>query len=233
MTSSGDGRDGSRLSALADVLLVTAVSALAYGFELAFAEKLPWGDLARGVLAVLAGAGAAIWLTRRRGRRIADLGLTRPKRWSTVPIQVAGILAAFIVAQLVVPLAVGAVFDVPQPDLSRYDFIRGNLPAAIGMLLALPLTAAMPEEVLYRGFLIERLTRLIGKGEAGILPAVLLQALVFGSVHFQWGAGGMLLTSIMGAVWGAAFLLCGRNLWVVILAHSVAHVALVTQLYLS
>ncbi len=44
---------------------------------------------------------------------------------------------------------------------------------------------------------------------------------------------GILVTTIMGAVWGFAYLLCGRNLWIVILAHSMAHIALVTQLYLS
>jgi hypothetical protein len=37
----------------------------------------------------------------------------------------------------------------------------------------------------------------------------------------------------MGAVWGTAFLLCGRNLWIMIIAHSTAHVALVAQLYAS
>jgi hypothetical protein len=52
-------------------------------------------------------------------------------------------------------------------------------------------------------------------------------------VHFQWGLGGIFATSIMGAVWGFAYLLCGRNLWIVILAHSMAHLALVTQLYFS
>jgi hypothetical protein len=42
---------------------------------------------------------------------------------------------------------------------------------------------------------------------------------------------GMTAASIMGLVWGIAFLLCGRNLWIVILAHSAAHIALVLQLY--
>ena len=41
----------------------------------------------------------------------------------------------------------------------------------------------------------------------------------------------MIVTTMMGAVWGTAFLLCGRNLWIVIIAHSVGHLALVAQLY--
>jgi len=233
MSSSIDGSSNSRRDASADILLVIAASAVAYGAELALQEALPWGNETRGVLAVLVGAAFAVWVTLRRGRSITDLGFTRPKRLWTVPIWVVGILAAFIVAQIAAPLALSAFFEVPQPDFSRYDFIRGNLLGAIGMIMVLPLTAAIPEEVLYRGFLIERLTCFVGEGKVGVLLAVLLQAIVFGSVHFEWGVGGILLASIMGAVWGFAFILCGRNLWTVILAHSTAHVALVTQLYLS
>jgi hypothetical protein len=47
----------------------------------------------------------------------------------------------------------------------------------------------------------------------------------------DWPFGGIIVTTIMGAVRGAAFLLCGRNLWIMIIAHSTAHVALVAQLY--
>ncbi len=223
----------SRRDALTDIGLVIAASALAYAVELAAHRILPWGEEARGVLAVLAGAAAAVWVTLRSGRSLADLGFRRPKRWWTVPFWVAGILAAFVMAQAAAPLVVGAFHELPQPDLSRYDFIRGNLASAIMMILVLPLTAAIPEEVLYRGFLINRLACLFDKGALGLTLAVLMQAIVFGAVHFEWGAGGMLVASIMGAVWGMAFVLCGRNLWIVILAHSTAHIALVMQLYLS
>ena len=94
-------------------------------------------------------------------------------------------------------------------------------------------TAAIPEELLYRGFLIERLTRLFAGARGASVLAVLTQALIFGSVHFQWGFGGIVVTAIMGAIWGSAFLLCGRNLWIVIIAHSAAHIAMVMQLYFS
>jgi membrane protease YdiL (CAAX protease family) len=91
----------------------------------------------------------------------------------------------------------------------------------------------LPEEILYRGFLIERLVIVFGGAKGAAVYAVLVQTLIFGSVHFQWGLGGIFVTAIMGAVWGFACLLCGRNLWIVILAHSMAHIALVTQLYFS
>lgn len=215
----------------ADIAIVALVSALAFLGELTVAERLPWGAEGRGVIAVLVGAAAAVAITLGRGGRLADLGFRRPKRWLTVPAWVLGILVAFIVAQNAVPLLVAPFFDLPEPDLSRYDAVRGNLAAAVSLAIVLPLTAAIPEEILYRGFLIGRLTGLFGAYAAAPVLAVLVQAVVFGLVHFQWGPGGIVVTAIMGAVWGFAFLLCGRNLWIVIIAHSMAHVALLTQLY--
>lgn len=220
-------------SALTDILLVFGISAVAFAVELAAADFLPWGAETRGVSAVLAGAIAALWLTRRKGRTWADLGFRRPENWLTVPLWAIGIFAVFVLAQVFVPLLLAPFFDLPAPDMSRYDIIRGNLPVAIVAALLLPLTASIPEEIIYRGFLIERLATTFANSRHATLFAVLVQSLIFGSIHFQWGLGGIIVTAIMGLVWGTAFILCGRNLWIVIIAHSTGHVAMVTQLYFS
>jgi len=225
-----DDRDR-RLRPLTAIVVVITISTVAFVAEVAAADYLPWGEEARGVIAVLAGALVALWLTVRRGGSLAELGLTRPKRWWTVPFWVLGILVAFVAAQALVPQLIAPYFDLPPPDMSRYDFMRGNAPAAVMMALALPLTAAIPEEIVYRGFLIGRLERVFGAGRASPALAVLVHSIMFGSVHFQWGIGGIVVTAIMGIVWGFAFLACGRNLWIVIIAHSAAHVALIMQLY--
>lgn len=220
-----------KAQALTGILIVVAVSGAAFAAELALADILPWGDEARGVVAVLSGAIAALWLTLARGGSLADLGFVRPARWWTVPFWVIGIFIVFVAAQALVPQLIAPFFDLEPPDMSRYDFLRGNALAAIAMAVLLPLTAAIPEEIVYRGFLIRQFERLYGAGAGAGWLAAVSQALIFGLVHFQWGLGGILMTTIMGLVWGVAFLLCGRNLWIVILAHSVGHIALVLQLY--
>lgn len=220
-------------AAVTDVVIVLAAAGAAFAIELAAAGLLPWGDEARGVLAVLVAAVAALTLNLVRGGSPAALGLRRPRRWWTLPFRAIGIFAAFVAAQGIVPTLVSAFFELPEPDFSRYDAIRGNLPAALAMAAVLPLAAAIPEEIVYRGFLMHRFTLLFGAGIAGTMSSVLLQALIFGAIHFQWGVGGVLFATMMGLVWGIGFVLCGRNLWVVIAAHSLAHVALVTQLYFS
>ncbi len=218
-----------------DIMIVVAVSGLAFLLE-DLANNRGWisvGVEARGVTAVLAGALTAVGVVLARGGTLADLGFRRPERWATVPFQVAGILVAFIAVQTLAPLLVSSFISVPELDLSRYDSISGNLGAAIAMALVLPLTASIPEEIIYRGFLIGRLSDIFGQDIRGASITVLVQALVFGAVHFQWGIGGMIVTVMMGIVWGTAYLLCGRNLWIVILAHSAGHILFVIQLYLG
>ena len=74
-----------------------------------------------------------------------------------------------------------------------------------------------------------RISLLIGIGAAlisGIIGTIMgVMAGYFG------GRVDMIVTFMMGLVWGTAYLWCDRNLWVVILAHSTGHVLFVIQLY--
>lgn len=218
-----------------DIMIVVAVSGLAFLLEsIVFTQGwLPFGTEIKGAFSAVVGAIAAVIVVFKRGGTFADLGFKRPRRWAIVPLQVLGILIAFVVAQSLVPQIIALFLTLPEPDFSRYESITGNALAALGMVLILPLTASIPEEIIYRGFLMGRLAEYFGKDFRGCGLTVLVQALVFGSIHFQWGIGGMIMTFCMGAVWGTAYLLCGRNLWVVILAHSAGHVLFVMQLFLG
>ena len=218
-----------------DILIVLFASTLVYLLEGA-AVELGWlavGADARGATAVVAGSLVAVAVVFWRGGTLAEIGFTRPKRWHLVPFQALAILAAFVAMQVLIPPVLSLVVEVPAPDMSRYAAVQGNLPAAISMALILPLTASIPEEIIYRGFLMGRLSTLFGTDARGNVLTVLVQALIFGSIHFTWGIGGVIMTFMMGLVWGSAYLLCGRNLWVVIFAHSAGHLLFVTQLYLG
>ncbi|MGD2131706.1 MAG: CPBP family intramembrane metalloprotease [Maricaulaceae bacterium] len=224
----------SKLAAVIDIAVVVAVSAGAFATELwaRDAGLVPFGDDTQGVGAVLAGAAAALAVTFARGRSWRDLGFKRPRRWRTVPLWVIGILLTYVLVSVVAPLAVSQFVATPEPDWSRYAALQGNLPAALLMMALLPFTASIPEEIIYRGFLMGRLTAIFGEGAIGAVLAVLVQSLLFGFIHlFGWGVGGAIATAMMGAVWGTAFLLCGRNLWITVIAHSAGHVLMVLQLY--
>jgi membrane protease YdiL (CAAX protease family) len=223
------------LHALIDIGIIVLFSAIGYGIE--FGAKsagiFSLGDLGSGLLGVLGGFVGVLFVTKRRSFSYADLGFKRPERLWTVPIWVIGIFVVYAFAQAVVPGVLSLVVDLPAPDFSRYDAVYQNLPLALLLLVLLPLTASIPEEMIYRGFLMDRLSRIFGKGTSGTVLTVAVQALIFGSVHFQWGVGGILITAIMGLIWGTAFILSGRNLWIVILAHSFGHTVWIILLYLS
>lgn len=225
------GRPG--ITGLVDIAIVFAVAAAAFVLEHVVVERgwVPIGPDARGVTPAIAGAIAAVGVVLARGGTLADLGFRQPERWGVVPFQVVGVVAAFAIAQLLAPLLISLIVSVPEPDMSRYASLAGNAPAAIMMALLLPLTASIPEEIVYRGFLLGRFSDIFGREITGAVLAVAIQAVIFAAIHFRWGIGGMLMTSMMGLVWGTAYLLCGRNLWVVILAHSTGHILFVVQLY--
>ncbi len=218
-----------------DILTVSAASIGAFALEswAASIGLVDVGDVARGAFAVVVGALTTVAVVRHRGGSWSDLGFKRPARWSTVPLWVLGILVAFVGGQALAPQLLSRFIELPEPDFSRYDAIVGNLPAAIALALILPLTGAIPEEIIYRGFLIGRLEAIFEDLPAAPVLAVAVQSLIFALIHFQWGIGGIVLAGIMGAIWGTAYMICGRNLWIVIMAHSAGHILLVVGLYLA
>lgn len=85
--------------------------------------------------------------------------------------------------------------------------------------VGLSLTASICEEVIYRGYLMWYVM-------AWLPPAVavLVSAVVFGVAHIYLGWGiGVLRATIMGLVFGAAYLLTG-TLWVPIVLHAVVDI---------
>lgn len=124
-------------------------------------------------------------------------------------------IAAFVLGSIVGANIVG----IPeQADMSGYNYLRGNLPMLIGALVAVFIGSSIAEEVIYRGFLITRLSELIG-GKWATRIAVLISAIVFGLVHYNWGVMGIIQTAFMGLALGISYLAVGRNLWIPILAH--------------
>lgn len=219
--------------ALIDIGIVVGISIALYLLETALRSSgvINWREDSTGVIAVVGGALVALAIVRYRGESLASLGFRRPQRWLTAPLWAIGILAAYLAAQAVIPPLLGFFIEIPPPDLSRHNPIYQNLPQALLLALLLPVTASIPEEIIYRGFILNRLLRSFGDSPAGLIAAVVVQGLIFGSVHFGWGIGGMFATAIMGMIWGAAYIMCGRNLWIMIIAHSLAHILFVVQLY--
>lgn len=74
------------------------------------------------------------------------------------------------------------------------------------------LTAGLCEEFLYRGWLLHFLDAALGSVWFGLI----LSSFAFGLAHICQGRGGMIGTTLLGAVFGVIYLVCGGLL----LAHA-------------
>lgn len=113
--------------------------------------------------------------------------------------------------------------------------IRGNLPEYLFWLLPVTLgTAAMGEEMLFRGFVTDALCSLVRtRGAAAAAVAIAIQAIIFGCLHYYQGAGGCITAGAVGLALGITWLIAGRNLWAGIVIHALLDGSAMTAIYLG
>ena len=175
----------------------------------------------------IVGAPLVLIWAAASGTPLRALGFARPRRW-TLTI-VTGILlgVAFKLAMkaIVMPL-LGA-----DPINRAYHYLAGNTAALPLMLLNVILIAGLGEEIVYRGYLFERLGKLLGKNAIAQAAIVLIGAALFGAAHYAGqGLAGAQQATIVGLVFGTAFAVTSR-LWPLIIAHAAFDVAAVFIIY--
>ena len=163
----------------------------------------------------------------RSGTPWRDLGLARPRNWAATILGGLLLGAAFKLAMkaLVMPLLGAPAIN------AAYHHLAGNSAALPGMLYLILVGAAFGEELLFRGFLFERLGRLLGPAPLAKAAIVLVTALLFGLAHIpEQGVPGMEQALIVGLVFGAVYAATGR-LWLPIAAHAGFDLAALAIIY--
>jgi len=230
-TSLGGRR--STLIAVGALLLFLAASVL---FSLL--SRQVGEDSHAGSLAALGGIVAGlvvVWGCQRLpGLGLGEIGFRRPESWPrTLGF---GLLAGLVInafAFALMSYVLPALLDSPEPDLSRFASLEGNLVGTVTTVVIVWLTSAFPEEVIWRGFLMTRLAKLGGGSATAWSVALVLTSVHFGAVHFYQGLSGILATGVAGLLLGLTFLLMGRNLWVPIVAHASLHAMSFGALYMG
>lgn len=82
--------------------------------------------------------------------------------------------------------------------------------------------AAFGEEISYRGYLLNRVADLGSHSRTALVIGLLWSSVMFGFAHWYQGPAGIVSSAVTGMVFGGAYLLTGRNLWVAILAHGLS-----------
>jgi membrane protease YdiL (CAAX protease family) len=158
-----------------------------------------------------------------RVRRVQwrDVGFSRYRNWPltlTLGI-VAGAGAETFQLLVTQPLLVR--FTGKQPDLADFRVLTGNIKWT---LIALALTwtlAAFGEELVWRGYLMNRIAGLGQRTRLAWVCSLLVVNAVFGLAHSNQGVTGIVEEGIAGVLLGLMYLGTGRNLAVPIVAHGV------------
>jgi hypothetical protein len=111
------------------------------------------------------------------------------------------------------PNGVGPLF-LQASTTAAYATLTGT-PEGMLLWVVSICASAYAEELLYRGYLLTRLTPLLQSA----WMAVLVAAMLFGIAHFYQGIQGVLPAWVMGMVYGGLFLRL-RTLWPRAIAHA-------------
>lgn len=164
-------------------------------------------------------AVAAVFLSWR-GPGWRGVGLGRPASMRHVAAigLVVGAADQFFGLYVLEP-AIARMTSGELPDVSAFQSLIGNEMLLVFWLVMSWTLAAFLEEMVYRGWLMNRLAELWRFSASGWIAAVMLSSVLFGIVHLYQGASGMIATGLSGLVFGAVYLATGRNLWASIFAH--------------
>ena len=183
--------------------------------------------LAGNLLVVPLGAALVLGWAHLSQTPWRALGFVAPRSWTrTFAIAVIfGIAFKLVMKAIVMPL-----FGAPAVN-PRYHYISGNAAALPWILYAVVVGAGFGEETVFRGFLFERLGRLLGTGRAALVVTVSLTAGLFALAHYpDQGLPGAEQAAVTGVVFGTIFA-ATKQLWLPIVAHAAFDVTAVALIY--
>ena len=142
-------------------------------------------------------------------RPLASIGLGRPS-WRAIRFGGSVVIGLIVLAALAGLAVESTGLAVPEQP----EQLVLSLPVWLQVLVVA--TAGFTEEVLFRGYAVERMTELTGSRWIGAF----LPVLVFGAVHAPfWGLGHALIAGMTG-FWLTLLYLWRRDLWTNITAHA-------------
>lgn len=182
--------------------------------------------LSASVFKPLSGILVLLWAWRSH-TPWREIGYVRPGNWpGTLAAGITvGCALKLLLKSIVMPL-LGAPAINPA-----YHYLTGNRTALPGAVFTMIVGAGFAEETVYRGFLFERLGKLLGTGTSARVSTVLLTSVLFALGHYSnLGLPGVEQAMITGLVFGTIFAITGR-IGLVMCAHAAYDLASVAIIY--
>lgn len=147
-------------------------------------------------------------------------------------LRLAVAVAAVVWAGVLLVVSLLSAAGLPRPDYSLLaDWLESDSTALLLALVWVWTTVAFGEEILARGFLIDRLETLFRGLQGAVWLAVGVAAILFGLAHRDQGPGGMVLTGMIGLLLGWLYVHQQRNLWTNVLVHGLVDTVAVVLLF--
>lgn len=162
------------------------------------------------------------WVSLRwRGLSWRDVGLARPANWR--PTIVIGVLCGtgMELLELFVTQPLLVKYFHKMPDFSALGEIQGKWKILLLFLVGTWTLAAFGEEMVYRGYLMNRVAGLFQNPKVAWLISLIAVSFAFGLAHIDQGITGQLENMINGFLLGVIFLATGCNMWAAIITHGV------------
>lgn len=145
---------------------------------------------------------------QRKGLNVKNLLVTAP---------IFGTVLFLIYYYVMVP---SVTYLTGQPmDYSAFESYTGNLPATLGLLVFIWISAAFGEEIVFRGYLMRQFTKFFGSSKISLAINILLFGFIFGWIHSYQGISGQIITGILGMLYAIIFHIRKDDLWFNIFAH--------------
>ena len=136
-----------------------------------------------------------------------EIGYVRPRSWAaSAAIGIAfGAALKLLLKAVIMPL-------LGTPEINQaYHYLAGNraaIPLTLWLLIA---GAGFGEETIFRGYMFERLGKLLGKSVAAKTAIVLITSTLFALAHYSTqGLPGVEQAAVTGLLFGTIFAITGR-----------------------
>ena len=159
----------------------------------------------------------SLWLRRKRWK---DVGLYRPAGWPQVTLAGIGmaVAGAYLSEKVIAPLLLQLTGEM-QPPVAELASLPGNLVYFLLLLIGIWLLAAIGEEAVYRGHVLNRLVDLLGHSKMGWGIGLVVNSFMFSMGHGLFNRSVILGGSLIGLIEGGLYLASRRNLWLAIVFH--------------
>jgi uncharacterized protein len=150
-----------------------------------------------------------------------QLGLRQPSHWlQTIGIgTVVGVFYQFFSIWLVVPVL--EHFTNRPLVLGQFSTIYGNFAHLVFWLAISWTIGAFGEEMVYRGYINNRVADLFERSQGGWIIALIFSSALFGLGHSYQGLTGVVETFLFGSLMAGLYFAGRGSLWLPVITHGV------------